>query len=154
MKKHLIFLFLAIITALPAYAADATVLPNTPVATVDRSTAIAIEHEGNDSLGIELSMKLKERLNSSNLFKLEEKDTPKFRILISSAPEFEQRPSVGSAYAIVWVFSQSEATLRHFISREVGIVTPETLDSLIVKIIEKTDGLSVRYSYLFPPVSD
>lgn len=88
-------------------------------------------------------------LNSSNLFSLTEKDTPKIRLLISTVSEFPSRPGLGSAYSVVWVFSQSEATLRHFLMREVGVLTPDEVNDLAAKIVERTDGLAVRYGYLF-----
>ncbi len=152
MKKSILSIMACfLLFAAPSFAVEeAQSLPNTPAESYDRSTPIAIEHEGNDSIGSALALKLKEHFNGSNLFKLEEKDTPKFRILISTVPEFEDRPGVGSAYALVWVFSQSEATLRHFISREVGVLTESDINAVATKIIEKTDGLAVRYSYLFP----
>ncbi len=135
-------------------AEEAQNLPNAPKALGDRTTPIAIEHEGSDSLGSLLALKLKERINTSSLFTLEQKDKPKFRILISTVSEFEERPQVGSAYAVVWVFSQSEANLRHFIFREVGVVNQEDIEAVTTKILEKTDGLAVRYSYLFPEDSE
>ena len=125
-------------------------LPDTPLQVMQRSNPITVEHDGADALGARLATRLKEGFNSSNLFKLEAKDTPKFRILISSESEFSDRPSIGSAYAVVWVFSLSDSTLRHYLAREVGILTPDNLDDLAARLIESTDNLAVRYSYLFP----
>ena len=92
---------------------------------------------------------VKETLNSSNLFSLTDKDTPKIRILIATQPEFKDRPGVGSAYAVVWVFSQSENILRHYLTREVGVVTPDEINGLAAKLVEETDSLATRYGYLF-----
>ncbi len=152
MKKIVTALALALCLAMPAFAAEekGKEIANTPAKVVDRTTAITIEHDGSDSLGSALNMKLKERFNESNLFSLEEKDVPKFRILLSTVPEFKDRPYVGSAYSVVWVFSQSDGTLRHYISRELGVFTPQDIDALVTKILEKSDGLAVRYAYLFP----
>ncbi len=145
-------LSLLLAMAMPAFAAEekAKEIADKPAKVLDRSTPITIEHEGSDSLGAALNMRLKERFNESNLFSLQEKDMPKFRILLSTVPEFEDRPYVGSAYSVVWVFSQSDGTLRHYISREVGVLTPADIDALVTKILEKSDGLAVRYAYLFP----
>ena len=76
-------------------------------------------------------------------------DKPKIRILIATQPEFKDRPGVGSAYAVVWVFSQSENILRHYLTREVGVVTPDEINGLAAKLVEETDSLATRYGYLF-----
>ena len=74
---------------------------------------------------------------------------PKIRILIATQPAFKDRPGVGSAYAVVWVFSQSENILRHYLTREVGVVTPDEINGLAAKLVEETDSLATRYGYLF-----
>ena len=153
---HAVFRSLIVMAAfclsVPAvYAADnaRTSIPDKPARIVERNTPVAVEFEGNDSIGSRLSTRVKEALNSSNLFVLTEKDTPKIRVLIATVPEFQDRPGVGSAYSVIWLFSQSESTLRHFLSREVGVLTPDDVDGLAAKIIERTDGIAVRYGYLF-----
>lgn len=142
-----------LLPAVPAFAADApkgdTPIPNKPTRITERNTPVAVEYEGNDSIGSRLATRVKETLNSSNLFSLTDKDTPKIRILIATMPEFKDRPGVGSAYSIVWVFSQSENILRHYLTREVGVLTPEDIDALAARIVEETDSLSTRYGYLF-----
>lgn len=155
MNRLVSFLFLVLALALtvpaaPASAAEAAAsLPNKPATAVERKTPIAVEYEGTDSIGSRLSTRVKELFNSSNLFTLTEKDVPKIRVLLSTAPEFPSRPSVGSAYAVVWVFSQSESTLRHYLVREVGLLTGDEVNDVAAKIVERTDGLAVRYGYLF-----
>ena len=134
--------------------AQETSLPDRPARITERHTPVAVEHEGSDSIGARLSTRIKELLNSSNLFVLEEGDTPKFRILLSTVPEFSDRPGVGSAYSITWVFSLSEATLRHYLAREVGVLTPEDVNNIATKVVERTDGMAVRYGYLFPERSN
>ena len=159
MKCFARLLVCACLLALPVTAAAVVTPPPAPEKTApiqdkpakasERNTPVAVEYEGTDSIGARLATRLKENFNSSNLFQLTEKDTPKIRVLIATKPEFESRPGVGSAYAIVWLFSQSEATLRHFLVREVGVLTPDEVNDLAAKIIERTDGLAVRYGYLF-----
>ena len=56
---------------------------------------------------------------------------------------------MGSAYAVVWVFSQSENILRHYLTCEVGVVTPDEINGLAAKLVEETDSLATRYGYLF-----
>ena len=125
-------------------------LPNSPQEVSKRVTPIFVEFEGNDSIGSRLSTKLKENFNTSNLFNLEGKDVPKFRILVSSVSEFEARPSVGSAYSVVWLFSLSDATLRHYLAMDVGVISADDVDDLVTKLAERTDSLVTRYTYLFP----
>ena len=57
---------------------------------------------------------------------------------------------MGSVYSVVWVFSLSEATLRHYLDSEVGVLTPEDVDGLAARIVEQTDKMATRYGYLFP----
>ncbi len=130
-------------------AENATTIPDTPTKIVERSTAIAVEHEGTDSIGARLNTRIKEVLNGSNLFDLTEENKPKIRILLSTISEFKDRPSIGSAYSVVWAFSQSEETLRHFLDREIGVVSPDQIDDVVAKIIAKTDTLAISYGYLF-----
>lgn len=124
-------------------------IPDKPTRMTERHTPVAVEFEGTDSIGSRLSTRIKEVLNSSNLFTLTEKDTPKIKVLIATTPEFPSRPGVGSAYAVVWLFSQSDSTLRHFLVREVGVLTPDEVNDVAAKIVEKTDALAIRYGYLF-----
>lgn len=152
MKRLFLCCALLGLLAAPAFAADAakgTAVPDKPAAASERTTAVAVEFEGTDSIGSRLATRLRELFNASNLFNLTEKDVPKMRVLISTKPEFESRPAVGSVYCVVWVFSQSESILRHFLVREVGVLSPNEVDDVAAKLVERTDGLAVRYGYLF-----
>ena len=153
---HTIFracvLVLALSLAAPALAADAQ--PGKPTADKpakgsERSTVITVVHEGPDSIGARLSTRLKETLNASNLFQLNEKDMPKLRLLLSTVSEFPERPGVGSVYSVTWVFSQSENNLGYLLARDLGTVSADEVDALTNKLVERTDGLSVKYRYLF-----
>lgn len=144
---------LSLCLAFPAMAAQTP--PTPPVdkpspSTTDRATAVMVEHEGTDTLGAKLAFQLKGTFNSSNLFTLTEKDTPKIKVFISTVAEFPSRPNIASAYSIVWTFSQAEGTLNFLLAREVGLVTVEELDALVVKTAERTDGVAAKYVYLFP----
>ena len=75
---------------------------------------------------------------------------PSSECLFPSAPEFETRPQIGSAYSVVWLFSLSDATLRHYLSMEVGVVSGDDVNDLAAKIVEKTDTVAMKYAYLFP----
>ena len=89
-------------------------------------------------------------MNASNLFTLTEKDSPKIRILLATMSEFSQRPSIGSVYSVVWLFSQSETTLKHFLAKKIGVLTADEVDQVAAMIVEQTDTLAVRYGYLLP----
>lgn len=130
--------------------ANKKAIPNQPKEIAKRHSPVMVEFDGNDSTGAKLATRLKEVFNSSNLFQLQGKDVPKFRVVISSVPEFESRPSVGSAYSVVWLFSMSDDTLRHYLAMEVGVITPTGVNDLATKLVEETDTLALRYEYLFP----
>ena len=164
--KHLFCLcLLALLLAFSgsAFAADAVVgatsgktqqpldkaQPDAPVKAAARSTAVAVIHEGIDSIGARLATRLKEKFNASNLFMLEEKDQPKMRLLLNTMAEFSSRPGAGSVYSITWAFSQSEGHLAYLLARDVGLLTMEELDALTDSLVARTDGISVKYGYLF-----
>lgn len=150
--RSLVLVGILSLLAVPAGAAEikkGEEVPDKPTRITERNTPVAVEYEGTDTIGSRLSTRVKEVLNSSNLFTLNEKDMPKIRILIATTPEFPTRPGVGSAYSVVWLFSQSESILRHFLAREVGVLTPDEVNDLAAKIVERTDALAVRYGYLF-----
>ncbi len=144
--------FILSLVVASAHAAQPTArktLPDTPAAAPDRSVPIAIEHEGVDTAGARLAFELKELFNSSGLFTLTEKDEPKYRVLISTMAEFPSRPEVGSVFSVVWVYSESEGTLRHYLARDVGVVTMDSVKDIALALAERTDGIGVKYSYLF-----
>lgn len=120
-----------------------------PAVAADRSTTVAVEHEGTDTLGAKLAFQLKGTFNSSSLFSLSEKDEPKIKVLLSTAAEFPSRPNLASVYAAVWVFSQADGTLSFTLARDVGLVTADDLDALVARLTERTDGIAVKYGYLF-----
>ncbi len=122
---------------------------NTPTKIDARSTQISVAHTGTDTIGTRLSTRLKEVFNSSNLFQLNEKNAPKIRLVLTTKAEFADRPHVGSVYSLVWVFSQSDAHLGYMLAQEVDVVNLEDVDGVAAKIVERTDGLSVKYGYLF-----
>ncbi|SHN54864.1 hypothetical protein [Desulfovibrio litoralis] len=122
-------------------------IPDNPNKIKEDRASISVEHEGNDNIGAKLAFMLKESFNTSSLFELGNK-TPQIIILVSTAPEFEERPNIGSVYSVTWVFSQGGNTLRFYIGREVGTTDLEGLSGLVSKILERTYGLSQKYNYL------
>ena len=112
----------------------------------ERRTPVGVEFEGNDSIGVALFSSLQKKINISN------PATPareaKFRILLSTASEFPSRPGVGSVYAVVWTLALSEGSMEYYLVRDLGIVTPDTVDEVADRIVSRTDGVSARYGYL------
>ncbi|MCC8193718.1 MAG: hypothetical protein LIP28_03630 [Deltaproteobacteria bacterium] len=162
MRKRIVFFglvaTLGLFAAFPVFAAqsgDAQPAVANPVADkpaviqADRTTAVMVEHEGTDTLGAKLAFQLKGTFNTSSLFTLTEKDGPKIKVLLSTTAEFPSRPHIASAYSVTWAFSQADGTLSFLLAREVGLVVPEDLDSLVATLAERTDGMAAKYAYLF-----
>lgn len=133
-----------------AESAPANALADKPAEVkVDRTTAVAVDHEGTDTLGAKLAFQLKGAFNASSLFTLTEKDTPKLKVVLTTAAEFPSRPNIASVYSVVWAFSQAEGTLNFMLAREVGVFGAEDLDAAVAKLAERTDGIAAKYGYLF-----
>ena len=108
--------------------------------------------DGSDSIGARLGMRLKERFNQSSLFTLnddEDKDVPKLYLMLDTKPEFPGRPTVGSIYAVSWVFKQGKGYLGYLLARDLGAVGAEDIDALVDKLAERTDGIAAKYSSLW-----
>lgn len=128
---------------------NASSLPDKPANVLDRVVPVSVLHNGDDSIGAKLASELKNAFNTSSLFKLTENDEPKLRVLLKTIPEFPSRPAVGSAYSLVWVFSRNADSLEHFLVQETGVVSMDDISGMVPRILERTDGLSVKYAYLF-----
>lgn len=153
LKTGASFLLAALLSSPALAAAPAAGKPvqDAPRQLADKSTAISVSLDGTDSIGSRLSTRLKERFNQSSLFRLnsaEDKDTPELRLLLNTAPEFPSRPSVGSVYSVCWVFSQGKGYLNYLLAREVGTVNADDLDTLVDKLVERTDGVAAKYGNL------
>ncbi len=112
----------------------------------ERRTPVIVEYEGNDSIGNSLFTMLKGAIDGSN--PASPAREAKFRILLSTTSEFPSRPDVGSIYSAVWTLSMSEGAMEYFLVRDLGVVTPATMDEVVSRIIGRTDGVSARYGYL------
>lgn len=140
------------IPSLPAFAEEPEKKPlrDAPqkVAT-GKSTTVAVEHEGEDTIGARLAFQLKEIFNTSSLFQLTDADKPKLNVLVSTVSEFPSRPEVGSAYAVVWVYSESRGNLQYYLGRQTGVVSEASVADVARVLAERTDGIAVKYGYLF-----
>ena len=112
----------------------------------ERRTPVVVEFEGNDSIGVALFSNLQKKINSSN--PANPAREAKFRILLSTASEFPSRPGVGSIYAVVWTLALSEGSMEYYLVRDLGVVTPDTVDEVADRIVSRTDGVAARYGYL------
>ena len=124
-------------------------IPDKPAVVPDRNVPVSVVHSGEDDIGAKLASDLKSALNINSLFKLTEDDKPKLRVLLKTTAEFPSRPAVGSAYSLVWVFSSSADSLEYLLVHETGVVDLAGIPGLVAHILERTDGLAVKYSYLF-----
>ena len=112
----------------------------------ERRTPVVVEFEGNDSIGVALFSSLQKKINSTN--PANPTREAKFRILLSTVSEFPSRPGVGSVYAVVWTLALSEGSMEYYLVRDLGIVTPDTVDEVADRIVSRTDGVAARYGYL------
>ncbi len=152
LHARLLALCLTLAFAAPAMAAPAVPaapMPDKPALTASRVTAVAVQAEGDDSIGARLGTALKERFNVSNLFRLSSADEPKLMLVVTTQPEFAGRPSVGSVYSVIWVFSQAEGYLYMLLDKQVGTVNADEVGPLVEQLVQKTDGLGVKYASLW-----
>jgi hypothetical protein len=125
-------------------------IPDTPKAVqVDRQTAVSIEHRGTDDVGARLVFHLKEIFNRSSLFKLTAKDEKKLRMIVTTRDEFQGRPGLSSAYAVAWLYSETEETLKYYLSGDVGLVASNGVEQAAEALAAETEKVSAKYSYLF-----
>lgn len=136
----LLALLLTVCFAAPAFAEDAAPRKN------ERRTPVIVEFEGGDALGTALFTKLKEEVNSTN--PATPKGDAKFRILLSTAAEFPSRPGVGSVFSVVWTLALSEGSMEYYLVRDLGVVTPDTVNNVVARILSRTEGVAARYGYL------
>ncbi len=149
----ILFCFFSLMS-IPSYATAAQPVagepkPETTITMEERKAQVSVMHTGTDTIGIRLSTRLKELFNGSNLFQLNEKNMPKIRLVLTTKPEFSDRPHVGSVYSIIWVFSQSDSHLGYLLAHDVAVLSLEDIENVAARLIERTDGLAVKYAYLF-----
>ena len=112
------------------------------------ATPVYIEYEGTDTIGANLAFQLRERFNTSSLFLLTDKERPKFVLLLRTVPEFECRPGAGSVYAVTWLYFEKKTTYNSYLQQELGVITADSLDSAVTRIVELTTGVAARYGSL------
>lgn len=121
---------------------------STPDATAKKA-AITVEHDDADPLGARLAYHLKELLGRSSLMRLSTADEKKIVITLKTKEEFPGRPNLCSIYAVTWLFSAKEGSLKYYLTSEAGIVDASSLDQTAETILDKTNKLATTYGYLF-----
>lgn len=144
MKASRLFTSLALFACL--FLSSAALAADDAPKKAERRTPVVVEFEGNDSIGVALFNSLQKKINSTN--PASPAREAKFRILLSTAAEFPSRPGVGSVYAVVWTLALSEGSMEYYLVRDLGIVTPDTVDEVADRIVSRTEGVSARYGYL------
>ncbi|WP_320169754.1 hypothetical protein [Maridesulfovibrio sp.] len=110
---------------------------------------VLVEHSGNDELGGTLALKLKENFRKSVLFKLADKNAKAVHVKVVSRSEFSERPEIGSVYAVVWTFAESQDVVPFYLSEELGLVAPANVESRAAGLMNLTDRIAQDYKYLF-----
>ncbi len=137
----------------PAAPQASPALPEAPQKkaeeTPGRKTPVTVEHDDNDPVGARLAYRLKEQIGRSSLMVLTNKDEKKVVIVLKTKEEFPGRPNLSSIYAVSWLFSSREGSLKYFLTSEAGIVDNAGIDQAAEEILGKTDKLATTYGYLF-----
>lgn len=123
--------------------------PEVPAVPAKPGVPLAIEHLGGDAVGGSLAYKLKDLAGRSSLFQLSTADEKRLKLLVRTVEEFRDRPNEASVYSVVWVYSESESTLKYYLDVESGLVFAGTADEKAQALLSKTQELASRYGYLF-----
>ncbi len=124
-------------------------IPNTPVEQKpDRSTPVAVDHQGADEVGVRLAFHMKEILNKASLFELAVGKGKKIKVVLFTREEFEGRPGLGSVYGVVWLYSEGEGSLSYYLAGRVGVADSARVREAAEALVAETQGVAVRYSYL------
>lgn len=138
-----------------AFAAENRTAASVPVSNATSQTIkknavpVYVDLQGTDSIGSKLAYQMREKFNSSSQFTLTDKDQPKIIIILGTTPEFAERPAIGSAYSVIWLYYANPKSYNSYLTHEVGVVSPENIEGLVDTLVERTTGVSAKYSYLF-----
>jgi len=126
-------------------------IPDKPAPTEqkERKIVVSVEHDGADNVGGRLAYHLKELFDRSSLFTLSTRDERKIKVILRTREEFPGRPNMSSAYAVVFVYSETEGTLKYLLSSEVGFVHSASVKEDAEVLAGKAHEIYSKYSYLF-----
>lgn len=110
---------------------------------------VFVETVGDDPLGQRLALELREALRTSAGFKLAKAGDKALRVRLLAVPEFKDRPQLGSAFAVTWLFSEGGNVLSYYLESELGLLDESRLKAEAQALIARTDELAGRFAYLF-----
>lgn len=110
---------------------------------------VFVETVGEDPLGQRLAHELRETLRTSAGFKLAKAGDKALRVRLLAVPEFKDRPQVGSAFAVTWLFSEGGNVLSYYLESELGLLDETRLKAEAQTLTARTDELAGRFAYLF-----
>lgn len=122
--------------------------PGPPEKSAVARAPLAVEHEGGDPVGLKLVHQIKESVNVSSFFSLSGKDEKKVVLVVQTREEFADRPKIGSAYAVTWLYSAKDGSLRYFLQSTVGVVDAYSVDEAAQAVVSKTVRVVESYAYL------
>lgn len=114
-----------------------------------KKTPVSIDHDDADPVGARLAYRVKELLGRSSLMVPTNRDEKKIVIVLKTKEEFPGRPNLCSIYAVSWLFSSREGSLKYFLASEAGIVDASNVDQAAEALLGRTDKLASTYGYLF-----
>lgn len=110
---------------------------------------VFVEAVGEDVLGQRLVFELREALRTSAGFRLAKAGDKALRMRVAAVPEFKERPQIGSAYAVTWLFSEGGNVLSYYLESGLGLVDETRLKGEAQSLAARTDELAGRFAYLF-----
>ncbi|MBF0482741.1 MAG: hypothetical protein HQK81_05150 [Desulfovibrionaceae bacterium] len=110
---------------------------------------IAVEHAGDDPVGLKLAYVIKEMVNNSSLFVLTTKDEKKIVLTLTTKEEFSGRPKIASVYGLSWLYSAKDGSLRYYLGSVSGVVDVTGVEDAAQAILSKTSATADASAYLF-----
>ena len=110
---------------------------------------VAVVHDGDDPVGIQLAFSLKETFSRSPLFRLAGAEEKKISVRVATRAEFPGRPGLGTVYALTWVYSERPDVLGFFLDAQVGAALRDEVNDAAKAVAARTDEVAARYGYLF-----
>lgn len=110
---------------------------------------VAVQHTGDDPVGLKLAFHLKERLAKSPLFRMAGKDDKRIVIRLTTRAEFPGRAHLAAVYSVAWVYAEKEEVLAYFLTQDVGLVDADKVVEEAEALTARTDKIAGQYGYLF-----
>lgn len=121
------------------------VFPENPIG----KTRVMVEHQGEDRIGMALCHKIKEAVTASKRYVLSGVVENILIIRVSTMSELKDRPWFGTAYSLTWTFAENPEVLPYYLDGRLGTLGAEQTVITADAILETTDQVVSKYSYLF-----